>query len=145
MSESSVTACPSCGAKNRVPTSATGTPRCAKCRTPLPWVVDADDATFDDAAVRAKLPTLVDLWAPWCGPCRVVSPLVEQLGADLAGRLKVVKVNVDASPRTAARFAVQGIPTLLLLENGEVRGRQVGALPGPALRSWAEGLIANRS
>jgi thioredoxin 2 len=89
-------------------------------------------------AVQTSLLVLVDLWAPWCGPCRTIGPLVEQAGRDLAGQLKVVKVNVDVAPEVSQRFGVQGIPTLLLLRNGREVSRQVGALPGHALRAWIE-------
>ncbi len=132
-----VVACPGCGARNRIPLSAKGSLRCPKCSTPRPWVVTAGDADFD-AAVDGTLPTLVDLWAPWCGPCRQVSPLLDQLAADRAGRLKLVKVNVDESPRTQARFGVQAIPTLLLFQDGREVGRQQGALPLPRLRDWVD-------
>ena len=81
---------------------------------------------------------LVDLWAPWCGPCRAVSPALENLARDRAGRIKLVKVNVDESPVTAGRFGVQGIPTLLVLDKGTVVARQTGAAPESALRDWLD-------
>lgn len=126
--------CPTCGTRNRVPTAATGSPRCGSCHSALPWLVDAGDATFDEVAARARLPVLVDLWAPWCGPCRLVAPAVEQLASELAGSLKVVKVNVDEAPAVAARFGVRSIPTLLVLSGGTTIDRIVGALPADALR-----------
>ena len=141
MSDSSIVSCPGCGTRNRVPGTATGTPRCAACHVPLPWVVEAGGDAFA-AAVRSSVPVLVDLWAPWCGPCRTVGPLVEQAAADLAGRLKVVKVNVDLAPEISRQFGVQGIPTLLLLRDGREVSRQVGALPGHALRAWIDGELA---
>ena len=134
--------CEQCGQKNRVPAAAGGTPRCGKCHEPLPWIADADDATFGDVAEAAKVPVIVDLWAPWCGPCRMVSPALEQLARDLAGQVKLVKVNVDDSPQLAQRFEAQAIPTLLMLRDGRVVSRQIGALPPPALRSWAENALA---
>ena len=133
-----VVACRSCGRRNRVPHAAPGTPRCGECRASLPWLAIADDATFAAVAEESRLPVLVDLWAPWCGPCQAVSPLVEQLAADLAGRVKVVKVNVDEAPAISARYGVRSIPTLLLLRDGRAASRQVGALPAPALRRWVE-------
>lgn len=133
-----IVACPGCGAKNRVPAVAAGTPRCAQCKAALPWVATAGDADFDAVADSAKVPVLVDLWAPWCGPCRQVSPLLEQLAAERAGRLKLVKVNVDESPRTQAKFGVQAIPTLLLFAGGKQVGVQRGALPLPRLRAWVD-------
>ena len=133
----SVLACAECGKKNRLPTSGGGTPACAACRTPLPWIVDArgDDL---DATLDASVPVVVDLWAPWCGPCRMVAPVLEQAARDRAGRLKVVKVNVDELPEVSARYGVQGIPTLLLLDHGREIARQVGALPAAAFGRWLD-------
>ncbi len=128
--------CPACGTRNRVPAAARGVPRCGSCRSALPWITSADEATFDDIVVRARMPVLLDLWAPWCGPCRAVSPLLEELGRELAGRLKVVKINVDAAPALAARFNAQSIPTLVLTRSGRELSRRVGALPMKMLRSW---------
>lgn len=142
MSAASVVACPSCGAKNRLPQEATGRPRCAKCHVDLPWLVEADDASFDAAVVHAGLPVLVDVWAPWCGPCRQVAPVVEQLSREYAGRLKVVKVNADVSPQVSQRHAITGIPALLLYAHGAEVDRRVGALPADALRRWLEEQLA---
>jgi thioredoxin 2 len=105
-------------------------------------MVDAGDDSFREIADTAKIPVLVDLWAPWCGPCRMVSPALEQLARGMAGRLKLVKVNVDESPRLAERFSVQGIPTLLVMRGGEVVARQTGAAPEHALRGWLEQALA---
>jgi thioredoxin 2 len=130
--------CPHCGRRNRVPAAARGTPRCGNCHRALPWIVDAADGSFSDVAEKASVPVLVDLWAPWCGPCRMVSPALEQIATELAGRLKLVKVNVDDSPRLQQRFGVQAIPTLLVLRDGQVAARQTGAAPAPALRAWVD-------
>jgi thioredoxin 2 len=119
--------CGHCGQRNRVPAAAAGTPRCGTCHQPLRWIADADDTTFGDIAEAAKIPVIVDLWAPWCGPCLMVSPALEQLARDLAGRVKLVKVNVDASPQVSQRFGAQAIPTLLVLRGGQVAARQTGA------------------
>jgi thioredoxin 2 len=134
--------CPQCGQTNRVPAAAAGTPRCGKCHQPLPWIADADDTTFADVADAAKIPVIVDLWAPWCGPCRMVSPALEQLARDLAGQVKLVKVNVDSSPQLSQRFAAQAIPTLLVLRRGRVVARQTGAAPLAALRAWVDNALA---
>lgn len=139
---SAVIRCKHCGQANRVPASAAGNPRCGKCRQPLPWIVDADDTTFGDIADAAAVPVLVDLWAPWCGPCRMVSPALEQLAHDLAGRVKLVKVNVDTSPRLSQRFGAQAIPTLLILRGGEVTARQTGAVPLATLRTWVDNALS---
>ena len=134
----SLVRCPHCGRRNRVPATAAGIPRCGNCHRPLPWIVDTGDEDFAEVAERASVPVLVDLWAPWCGPCRMVSPALEQLAAEMAGRLKLVKVNVDESPKLQQRFGVQAIPTLMVLRDGRVAARQAGAAPAPALRAWLE-------
>jgi thioredoxin 2 len=133
-----VVRCENCGRRNRVPAAATGTPRCGNCHQPLPWIVDAGDEDFTEVAEQASVPVLVDLWAPWCGPCRMVSPALAQLAGEMAGRLKLVKVNVDEAPKLQQRFGVQAIPTLMVLRNGQVIAPQAGAAPAPALRSWLE-------
>ncbi|MDQ4149487.1 MAG: thioredoxin [Actinomycetota bacterium] len=133
-----VVECPNCGQRNRVPAAGAGLVRCAKCKATLPWLADADDESFADVVEASKIPVLVDLWAPWCGPCRMVSPVLEQLAAKFAGRVKLVKVNVDESPRVSERFRVTGIPTLLLMRAGRVVDRRTGAAPEPALRQWLE-------
>jgi thioredoxin 2 len=127
--------CPSCGKLNRVGPVPRGTPRCGSCKAPLPWVVDAGDAEFEQEA-SASVPVLVDLWAPWCGPCRMVSPALERLAQKYAGRLKLVKVNVDEAPATARRFDSRSIPTLALLRDGRELDRTVGAAPEAHLDAW---------
>jgi thioredoxin len=87
------------------------------------------DANFAATIERAPLPVLLDLWAAWCAPCRMIAPVIEQLAAELAGRVRVAKLNVDENPLTAARFKVQSIPTLLVLQNGQVTDRLVGVQP----------------
>jgi thioredoxin 2 len=133
--------CPNCGRKNRVPAAAAGVPRCGNCHQPLPWIADAGDDSFAEVAAAASLPVVVDLWAPWCGPCRMVSPALAQVATELRGRIKLVKVNVDDSPKIQQRFAVQAIPTLLVLRLGEVVARQAGAAPAARLRAWVEEAI----
>ena len=135
---SRVIACPACGARNRVPTASQGRVRCAKCHTDLPWLVDVGDAEFAAAVEGSTLPVLVDVWAPWCGPCRAVAPVVEQLSRDFAGQLKVAKVNADTAPGVSARHAITSIPTLLLYTDGHEISRTVGAHPGQQLRAWVE-------
>jgi thioredoxin 2 len=138
-----VVRCEHCGKKNRVPAVAAGVPRCGNCHQPLPWIVDAGDDTFADVAERAKLPVLVDMWATWCGPCRLVSPALEQVARDLAGRVKLVKVDVDAAPKLSQRFGVRAVPTLMVLRDGEVIARQSGAAPAPAIRRWVQDTIGD--
>ncbi|HXP54521.1 MAG TPA: thioredoxin [Streptosporangiaceae bacterium] len=122
---------------------ASGIPRCGHCHQPLPWIADADDGSFGEVAEAASLPVVVDLWAPWCGPCRLVSPALEKVATDLADRIKLVKVNVDTSPRLQQRFAVQAIPTLLVLRHGRVTARRSGAAPTAELRAWVEAAIGS--
>ncbi|MER8014065.1 thioredoxin [Streptomyces griseoluteus] len=136
--------CPHCGRANRVPAAAEGRPRCGHCKQPLPWVVDAGDDDFTEVAEEADVPVVVDLWATWCGPCRMVSPALEQVATELAGRIKLVKVDVDKNPRLSRRFEVQAVPTLLILDKGETVARQAGAAPAPALRQWVEQTITTR-
>lgn len=133
-----IVTCPSCGTRNRVPAAAAGKPRCPKCKADVPWIADATDYDFDQVADSSKVAVLVDLWAAWCGPCRQVSPLLEQLAIERAGKLKLVKVDVDANPHTQARFGVQAIPTLLLFKDGKQVSSRQGALPMPALRQWLD-------
>lgn len=131
--------CPACGTKNRVPVSASGSPRCASCHVDLPWLVEAGDADFA-GAVETKRLVLVDLWAPWCGPCRMVAPILEKLAVEFADRLKVVKVNVDESPMTAQRHQARSIPMLLFMRDGDVVETVVGAQPEHVFRARIEAL-----
>jgi thioredoxin 2 len=128
----SILTCAACGKPNKIRPSERGAPHCGNCGKPLPWLVNATDATFDVEA-RASPAVLVDLWAPWCGPCRVTGPILEELAREYAGRLKVVKVNVDDNQATAQRFQAFSIPTLVVIKNGRVVDRIVGAMPKGAL------------
>jgi len=133
MSENSkIVACGKCGAKNRVvPSRAAGgkAPVCGRCGAALaapahPVVVT--DANFSSTVGGTDLPVLLDLWAAWCGPCRMIAPVIEQLAAELSGRAVVGKLDVDHNPATASRFGVQSIPTLLILKNGREVDRLIG-------------------
>lgn len=135
MSDAQLIRCPACGANNRVPREkiAQGRePVCGRCKTPLlaggkPLTVT--DATFAAEVEHSPLPVLLDLWAPWCGPCLMLAPVLEQLAAELAGRVRVAKLNIDENPLTAGRFNVRSIPTLLVFKGGQEVDRIVGVQP----------------
>lgn len=135
MPETRLIRCPKCGMSNRVPVDKIQQglrPVCGQCRTPLPVQskpVTVTDATFAAEVERSPVPVLLDLWAPWCGPCKTMAPILEELAVELAGRVRVAKLNVDESPATAARFEVRSIPTLLALEKGRELDRIVGVQP----------------
>jgi thioredoxin 2 len=132
-----IVTCPNCGTRNRIGMATSGVPRCSVCHQPLPWVVDAGAETFD-REIQASVPVVVDFWAAWCGPCRMVSPMLERIARESAGRLKLVKLDVDAAPEVAARYDVQGIPLLVLISAGQEVDRLVGAPPETHLRQWLE-------
>jgi thioredoxin 2 len=127
-------ACPACGTTNRVPADKVAqglAPVCGKCKSPLPAgkPQPITDASFAQDVERSPVPVLVDAWAPWCGPCHMIAPIIDQLAAELAGRVRVVKLNVDDNPETAARFGLRSIPTLLVLKDGREVDRLVGVQP----------------
>jgi thioredoxin 2 len=142
MSDTTLIRCPNCGATNRVPLARLTQGRhavCGRCKTTLPLATAettaqatpliVSDASFAADVERSPLPVLLDLWAPWCGPCRVVGPVVEALAQEMAGRVRVAKMNVDENPATSARFSVRSIPTLLILKAGREVDRIIGAQP----------------
>jgi thioredoxin 2 len=138
-----VVQCQNCGKKNRVPAAAPGVPRCGNCHQPLPWIADAGDDNFSEVVEKSVIPVIVDFWAPWCGPCRMVSPALEALVHDLAGQVKLVKINVDEAPKLSERFSIRAIPTLMMMSHGETVAVQQGALPKAPLRAWAEESLAS--
>jgi thioredoxin 2 len=135
MADAMLIRCPACGATNRVPGDKVAAglhPRCGRCKQQLAaqlGPVTVTDATFAADVERSPLPVLVDAWAPWCGPCRTIAPVIEELASELAGRVRVAKLNVDENPMTAARFGLRSIPTLLVLAGGREVDRFVGVQP----------------
>ncbi|MBI5488093.1 MAG: thioredoxin TrxC [Deltaproteobacteria bacterium] len=128
--------CAACGTRNRFPRArAKDDPKCGKCGEKIfpRRVVDVVDATYRPEVEDCPIPVLVDFWAPWCGPCKISGPILERIAAERAGKLKIVRINVDENPRSAARFGVQSIPTMIVcrgpLQIDEVRG----AIPKAAL------------
>lgn len=129
---SSLAKCPTCGAKNRLKPSPDALPTCGNCGATLPWLVQATDQSFK-SEVTAAVPVLVDFWAEWCGPCRMIAPVLEDLSKDLAGQLKIVKLDVDANRQTAQTYKAQSIPMLMVFKNGAPVDTFVGAMPKGAL------------
>ena len=133
MSTTELVRCLACGVMNRVPVDVGARGRravCGRCKRPLgasAAPVKVTDATFATEVEQSPVPVVVDLWAAWCGPCRMLEPVIAELADELAGRLRFAKLNVDENPATAARFNVRSIPTLLVLEGGWEIDRIVGA------------------
>lgn len=94
------------------------------------------DDTFEQEVLKASEPVVVDFWADWCGPCKMIAPALEEIAAELEGKVKIVKLNVDENPRVPSQYGIRGIPTLIMFKNGEVAGQQVGAQPKNRLKDW---------
>lgn len=143
-----IVACARCGSKNRVDEKAAteSRPVCGKCGAALDVEAgdapdtskprEVSDATFEQEVLQAgERPVLLDCWAPWCGPCRIIAPVLDQLAAESDGRYVIGKLNVDENPQTAARFGVRSIPTLLIFKNGKLVDTLIGAQPKQAIAS----------
>ena len=104
-------------------------------------VAPVSDKSFQVDVLQSKEPVLVDFWAEWCGPCRAGAPVLEEVAGELKGKLKIVKLNVDENPETAAKYGIQSIPTLMIFKNGEMASRQIGAAPKAKLVQWITGAV----
>jgi thioredoxin 2 len=129
-----VVSCTHCGANNRLnnPPEAQS-PICGKCKSQLPWIVDGTDISFR-RELGASIPVLVDFWAEWCGPCRMTAPVLEDFAKDQAGRIKIIKMNVDKNPATAGQFGIRSIPTLILFKDGNPVDTIIGAVSKEGLK-----------
>ena len=134
--------CPSCGQKNRVPARHLAhSGRCGSCKAELPPTsepIDVDKGLFNEIIAESRVPVLVDFWAHWCGPCRMVAPELRMLAEEMSGKALVLKVDTEANPDLAARYKVQSIPNFVVIRNGRVAMQQAGAAPLGAMRQWLE-------
>ena len=144
-----VVACPQCAQRNRLPhASLAGETRCGKCHTalapPSTPIETPDSAAFDSAIAGSALPVIVDCWAPWCGPCRMVAPEVAKVASRNAGRYLVLKVNTDALPDVGERFGIRSIPTMAVFVNGREAARTTGARPAADIEGFVQSTLARR-
>ena len=142
-----IATCPNCGQRNRVAFTAREA-RCGKCKAALPSPSEPlevpDEASFDALVRNAPQPVVVDFWAPWCGPCRIVAPEIARVAASHAGRLVVAKVNTDDVPELGERFRIRSIPTMAVFDGGREVARTSGAMPAPQIEAFVRGAVPGR-
>jgi thioredoxin 2 len=146
--ENIIVKCSQCGTSNRIPKNRMDEgPKCGKCGSQIDVgnsstsPVNVTDGTFNNEVLSFTGPVLLDCWAPWCGPCRMVAPALEKLASEYAGRIKIAKLNVDENPVTASNYGIKSIPTMLLFKNGKEIERLVGALPKPEIERHIRAVI----
>lgn len=151
MADVAVIRCANCGTANRVPRDKLEQglrPKCGRCKQALQarqaTPLTVTDATFAAEVERSPLPVLVDAWAAWCGPCRMLAPAIDELAAELEGQVRVAKLDVDGNPATASRFDIRSIPTLLVIDGGREVDRIVGAQSKQAIRTRLDRVVASR-
>lgn len=146
MSTSASRRCPQCGRQNRIPPAhLADRGACGACKaelSPQAEPIEVDATSFDAIVGAARVPVLVDFWAPWCPPCRMAAPILDKVGRELAGKAVVVKVNSDEHPEPSARLGIRGIPTFIVFRDGAEHARQAGLASAEQLRAWAMNAVS---
>jgi len=133
--------CPHCGVRNRIPVlGKTQQVRCGRCGADLPVnpVMHCNESDFAATVMRSPIPVLVDFWAAWCGPCKMIAPILDDVSKDYAGKLKVAKLNIDENPATPPKYGIRGIPTLMIFKSGNVEATKVGAVSKSQLTAFID-------